>query len=142
MKKTNVIPLNTSDGQSARRMREEQRQSRIPNERLIENRSGIEIKPLYTSADRDGSEHLNSLSYPGQAPMTGGIHPAMHRGRTWGRRQLIGPDTPDYYNERPLKLIGAGTAAISLIPCDSADRGHDFDESRSKIDWNVRSRSQ
>jgi len=51
MKKNNVIPFSASDDQSARRKREEQYQSQIPTERPVENRSGIEIKPLYKPAE-------------------------------------------------------------------------------------------
>ncbi|GIT24345.1 MAG: hypothetical protein CM1200mP41_03890 [Gammaproteobacteria bacterium] len=52
----------------------------------------------------------------------------MHRGRTWSQRQLIGLGTPAEYNRRVMKLLDAGTTAISLIPCNSVYRGNDCDE--------------
>ena len=91
------------------------------------NRSGIEIKPLYTPLDWDASRHDAVLGYPGQAPFTRGIYPSMHRGRHWTQRQLIGLGTPTDYNARLKTLLDAGTSAISLIPCNSVYRGVDAD---------------
>jgi methylmalonyl-CoA mutase N-terminal domain/subunit len=95
----------------------------------IRNRSGIEIKPLYTPRDWDGARYEAQLGYPGQPPYTRGIYPTMHRGRTWTQRQLIGLGTPDDYNARLLDLIAHGATAVSLIPCNSVFRGYDMDES-------------
>jgi len=92
------------------------------------NRSGLEIKPLYTPADWDGSRYMQDLSVPGQFPYTRGIHTTMHRERTWTQRQLIGLGTPDDYNRRVRTLLDAGANAISLIPCNSVFRGLDCDE--------------
>src|SRR5262249_58111686 len=64
------------------------------------NRSGIEIKPLYTPQDWDGARYLDALGFPGQPPMTRGIYATMHRGRTWTQRQLIGLGVPEDYNLR------------------------------------------
>jgi len=93
----------------------------------VHNRSGIEIKPLYTPQDWDASRHDAVLGYPGQAPFTRGIYPSMHRGRHWTQRQLIGLGTPTDYNARLKTLLDAGTSAISLIPCNSVYRGVDAD---------------
>src|SRR5262249_39912336 len=41
------------------------------------NRSGIEIKPLYTPQDWDGARYLDALGFPGQPPMTRGIYATM-----------------------------------------------------------------
>jgi methylmalonyl-CoA mutase N-terminal domain/subunit len=93
----------------------------------IHNRSGIEIKPLYTPADWDGSRYDAELGYPGQAPYTRGIYASMHRGRSWTQRQLIGLGTPRDYNARLRTILEAGATAISLIPCNSVYRGVDAD---------------
>ncbi len=94
----------------------------------IRNRSGIEIKPLYTPADWDDERYLDDLGFPGRGPMTRGIYPTMHRRRTWSRRQLIGLGTPEDYNARLKTLLAAGNTAISLIPCNSVYRGYDIDQ--------------
>ena len=62
----------------------------IGADRVIKNRSRIEIKPLYTPRDWNGDALLENLGFPGQYPFTRGIYPTMHRGRTWTQRQLIG----------------------------------------------------
>jgi len=93
-----------------------------------ENRSGIAVKPLYTAQDWDPDNYMDDLGFPGQLPMTRGIYPSMHRGRTWTQRQLIGQGTPEDYNARLKTIIAHGATAGSLIPCNSVYRGYDADE--------------
>jgi methylmalonyl-CoA mutase N-terminal domain/subunit len=96
------------------------------------NRSGIEVKPLYTPQDWRG-DYATALGYPGQPPYTRGIYASMHRGRTWSQRQLIGLGTPADYNVRLLEMIAQGTTAVSLIPCNSVFRGYDMDEVHAEL---------
>ncbi len=96
-----------------------------PNPR---NRSGIEVKPIYSSDDWDSSRYMEDLGFPGQLPMTRGIYPTMHRGRTWSQRQLIGLGTPEDYNARLKTIRAHGANAGSLIPCNSVYRGFDADQ--------------
>ncbi|MDP6342466.1 MAG: acyl-CoA mutase large subunit family protein [Alphaproteobacteria bacterium] len=100
----------------------------IGEEGTVRNRSGIEVKPLYTAEDWDGSGYMDDLGFPGQLPMTRGIYPTMHRGRTWSQRQLIGHGLPEDYNLRFRTILEAGGNAGSLIPCNSVYRGFDCDE--------------
>jgi len=96
------------------------------------NRSGIEVQALYTPQDWPGSSdatgYMQALGFPGQAPMTRGIYPTMHRGRTWSQRQLIGLGVPPDYNARLKAILAHGGTAVSLIPCNSVYRGYDIDE--------------
>jgi len=94
----------------------------------VYNRSGIDIKPIYDTHDWDESRYGAELGYPGQSPMTRGIYPTMHRGRTWSQRQLIGFGVPQDYNTRLRDLIKSGVSAVSLIPCNSVYRGFDADQ--------------
>jgi methylmalonyl-CoA mutase N-terminal domain/subunit len=94
----------------------------------VRNRSGIEVKPLYTPEDFAEGCYAEKLGFPGQLPMTRGIYPTMHRGRTWTQRQLIGLGVPEDYNVRLKAILAAGATAISLIPCNSVYRGFDADE--------------
>ncbi|HUF55519.1 MAG TPA: acyl-CoA mutase large subunit family protein [Thermohalobaculum sp.] len=96
-----------------------------PNPR---NRSGIEIKPLYTPEDWGPERYMDDLGFPGQGGMTRGIHASMHRGRTWTQRQLAGLGVPADYNARLKALVESGASAASLIPCNSVYRGYDADE--------------
>lgn len=97
--------------------------NKAPEEDLKYNLSGIPIQPLYTSDDAEPVD----LSYPGEYPFTRGIYPTMYRGRRWSKRQLIGLDTPERFNERQKEIIKAGSNAVSLIFCNSFYRGVDAD---------------
>jgi len=84
----------------------------IGQDSVIKNRSGIEVKPLYwPREDTDGS-YVAKLGFPGAYPMTRGVYPTMHRGRTWSQRQLIGlvalristNGSREYLNPAPVRL--------------------------------------
>ncbi len=117
---------NDFDGAKARWQADYDNQ--LPNDATRKNRSGIEIKPIYTPDDWDGGQYMEDLGFPGQAPWTRGIYPTMHRGRTWTQRQLIGLATPEEYNQRMRKIVAAGASALSVIPCNSVYRGYDIDQ--------------
>jgi len=108
-------------------------QDQIGQDRTIRNRSGVEIQPLYTPCDWEGSQYMDDLNFPGNAPYTRGIYPTMHRGRTWSQRQLIGLGTPEDFNGRVKSMLGSGGNAVSLIPCNSVFRGFDCDEVPSSL---------
>ena len=100
----------------------------LPNEKPRRNRSGIEVKPLYTPEDWSPDDYMPDLGFPGAAPFTRGIYPTMHRGRSWTQRQLIGLATPEDYNARMRRIVDTGATALSMIPCNSVYRGYDIDE--------------
>ena len=114
--------------EAARAQWQDEYGQQIGGEEIRRNRSGVEVRPLYTSADWSGQRYLEDLGFPGQPPMTRGIYPSMHRGRTWSQRQLIGLGTPEDYNARLKRILDAGGSAVSLIPCNSVYRGYDADE--------------
>jgi methylmalonyl-CoA mutase N-terminal domain/subunit len=122
--------LATADAESLwRRQYAEQ----IGADRVVTNRSGIEIAPLYTQRDLRDTGLDDALGFPGQPPYTRGIYATMHRGRTWTQRQLIGLGTPADYNARLLDVLAQGATAVSLIPCNSVFRGYDMDESHFEL---------
>jgi methylmalonyl-CoA mutase N-terminal domain/subunit len=100
----------------------------IGDDPVIRNRSGVEIRPLYSPEDWNGDRYLDDLGFPGKEPYTRGIYPTMHRGRRWSQRQLIGLGTPQDYNARVKSMLASGSTAVSLIPCNSVFRGIDCDE--------------
>ncbi len=114
--------------ETARERWEREYRDLLPDDRLIRNRSGVPVKPMYTPGDWSDDRYAEDLGYPGQPPMTRGIYPTMHRGRTWTQRQLIGFAHPRDYNRRLRLLIDAGATAVSLIPCNSVYRGYDADQ--------------
>ncbi|MCK5326388.1 MAG: methylmalonyl-CoA mutase, partial [Woeseiaceae bacterium] len=103
-------------------------EAQIGEDGVVRNRSGIEVRPLYTPGDWNGGRYLEDLGFPGKPPYTRGIYPTMYRGRRWSQRQLIGLGTPTDYNARVKSLLDAGGNAVSLIPCNSVFRGIDCDE--------------
>jgi len=107
---------------------EEAYQAQIVDEAPRYNRSGLPIKALYTPRDWNDGRYLEELGFPGDAPMTRGIYPSMHRGRSWSQRQLVGLGTPEDYNRRLREVLAAGGTALSLIPCNSVYRGFDADQ--------------
>ena len=105
----------------------------LPEEKPIRNRSGIDIKPLYSPDRLEDDRHMDSLAFPGQYPFTLGVYSTMHRGRSWSQRQLIGLSSPEAFNRRQRQMLEAGSDAVSLIPCNSGFRGYDMDEVDAEI---------
>lgn len=42
----------------------------VGDEKIRRNRSGVEVRPLYTPQDWNGERYLDDLGFPGEAPMT------------------------------------------------------------------------
>ncbi len=122
---------NTAMGQDFEAARDTWRDAydkQLPNETPRFNRSGIEVKPMYTPEDWSPEGYMPDLGFPGDTPFTRGIYPTMHRGRSWTQRQLIGLATPEDYNARMRRIIDTGATALSMIPCNSVYRGYDIDQ--------------
>lgn len=127
--KPSAVPLPHSDYERARATwRAEMQASAAGGKDNPKNRSGIEVKAIYTPEDHADGRYMQALGFPGQLPMTRGIYPSMHRGRTWTQRQLIGLGVPPDYNMRLKSILAHGGTAVSLIPCNSVYRGYDIDE--------------
>lgn len=106
----------------------QQYEREIADDRVIRNRSGIVIEPLYVPDSENVASFMTRIGYPGAFPYTRGIYATMHRGRQWSQRQLVGLGTPEEYNARVKRMLDAGANAISLLPCNSGFRGIDCDE--------------
>src|SRR5947207_14845341 len=82
-----AVALPLSDFERARGTWRSEIQAGLAGKPNPKNRSGIEVKPLYTPEDwlknYEDARYLEALGFPGQAPMTRGIYATMHRGRTW-----------------------------------------------------------
>ncbi len=123
-----AVPLPLSDFDNARAAWRSEVQAGLGDKPNPRNRSGLEIKAIYTPEDYSGARYMEALGFPGQLPMTRGIYPTMHRGRTWSQRQLIGLGVPEDYNARLKTILAHGGSAVSLIPCNSVYRGYDIDD--------------
>ena len=102
-----AVPLPLSDFDEARGRWRSDVQAELGQAADPKNRSGIEVKSIYTPQDWPGSlqaaDYMQALGFPGQPPMTRGIYPTMHRGRTWSQRQLIGLGVPRGLQRAPAR---------------------------------------
>ncbi|MTH79035.1 methylmalonyl-CoA mutase [Paracoccus aestuariivivens] len=93
---------------------------------------GIEVKPLYTAADLQGVEHLDSL--PGFAPFLRGPRATMYAGRPWTIRQYAGFSTAEESNAFYRRNLAAGQKGLSVAFDLATHRGYDSDHPRVEGD--------
>jgi methylmalonyl-CoA mutase len=89
---------------------------------------GIDVKPLYTSEDIAGMEHVNTL--PGFAPYVRGPMATMYAGRPWTIRQYAGFSTAKKSNEFYRKNMASGQTGLSVAFDLATHRGYDSDHPR------------
>jgi methylmalonyl-CoA mutase N-terminal domain/subunit len=94
--------------------------------------SGIEIKPVYTSADLEGWDAEQQLGMPGQFPYTRGVRKDMYRGRLWTMRQYAGFGTAEATNERWKLLLAHGGTGLSCAFDLPTQMGYDSDHPRAE----------
>ena len=82
--------------------------------------SGIEIKELYTTANKVDEK-------PGEFPFTRGIQKDMYRGRLWTMRQYAGFSTAEESNKRYHYLLAQGTTGLSVAFDLPTQIGYDSD---------------
>ncbi len=80
----------------------------------VETSSHIPVKPLYTPADRKGSDYESEVGYPGEYPFTRGVQATMYRGRLWTMRQYAGMGDAEESNKRYKYLLANGTTGLSV----------------------------
>ena len=73
---------------------------------------GIEVKPLYTAADLEGLEHLDSM--PGFPPFVRGPRARMYAGRPWTLRQYADYSTAEESNAFYRKNLAAGQTPCTI----------------------------
>jgi methylmalonyl-CoA mutase, N-terminal domain len=91
--------------------------------------SGIEIAPLYTSADlpADLDERTGE---PGDYPYTRGVHREMYRSQLWTMRQYAGYASAKESNERYRYLLSKGSTGLSIAFDLPTQLGLDSDDPR------------
>ncbi|MET0769637.1 MAG: methylmalonyl-CoA mutase family protein, partial [Solirubrobacteraceae bacterium] len=91
--------------------------------------SGIEVQPLYTSADvPDDLDEL--LGEPGGFPFTRGPHREMYRRQLWTMRQYAGYASAKESNERYKYLLAHGSTGLSMAFDLPTQLGLDSDDPR------------
>ncbi|HEY1614527.1 MAG TPA: methylmalonyl-CoA mutase [Rhizomicrobium sp.] len=89
---------------------------------------GFEVKPLYTAADLEGLEAIDSV--PGLAPYLRGVRATMYAGRPWTIRQYAGFSTAEESNAFYRKNLAAGQMGLSVAFDLATHRGYDSDHPR------------
>ena len=101
---------------------------RTPADLAWRTPEGIDVKPLYTAADLEGLEHLDSL--PGFAPFVRGPRASMYAGRAWTLRQYAGYSTAEESNAFYRRNLEAGQTGLSIAFDLATHRGYDSDHPR------------
>ena len=89
--------------------------------------SGIEIKRVYTEADRSGADVAAELASPGAYPFTRGVQGTMYRSRLWTMRQYSGFGTAVQTNQRFRYLLEQGQSGLSVAFDLPTQMGYDSD---------------
>ncbi|HEX5450868.1 MAG TPA: methylmalonyl-CoA mutase family protein, partial [Candidatus Limnocylindrales bacterium] len=93
----------------------------------FETSSGIEIRDLYTAADRAALDDGRELGLPGVFPYTRGVQPTMYRGRLWTMRQYAGFASAAETNLRFRYLLEQGQTGLSVAFDLPTQMGYDAD---------------
>ena len=107
---------------------EKETRGRSPHDLTWRTPEGIDVKPLYTAADLEGLEHLESL--PGFPPFVRGPRASMYAGRPWTLRQYAGYSTAEESNAFYRRNLAAGQAGLSIAFDLATHRGYDSDHPR------------
>jgi methylmalonyl-CoA mutase len=99
-----------------------------PDDLIWHTPEGIAVKPLYTAADLEGLEHIDSL--PGFAPYLRGPRATMYANRPWTIRQYAGFSTAEDSNKFYRDNLAAGQKGLSVAFDLATHRGYDSDHPR------------
>ena len=99
-----------------------------PESLTRETPEGIRIKALYTAADLENLESLDTL--PGAAPFVRGPRATMYANRAWTIRQYGGFSTAEETNAFFRKNLAGGQQGLSVAFDLATHRGYDSDHAR------------
>ncbi|MEY2404665.1 MAG: methylmalonyl-CoA mutase, partial [Acidimicrobiaceae bacterium] len=99
-----------------------------PDALVWETPEGIPVKPLYTSADVEGIDFVDSL--PGEPPFVRGVRATMYANRPWTIRQYAGFSTAEASNAFYRRNLAAGQMGLSVAFDLATHRGYDSDHPR------------
>ena len=103
-----------------------------PDGLVWETAEGIRVKPLYTAADLERIESLDSL--PGLFPYRRGPRATMYANRPWTLRQYAGYSTAEESNAFYRRNLAAGQMGLSVAFDLATHRGYDSDHPRVEGD--------
>ena len=96
-----------------------------PSSLLWSTPEGIDVKPLFTAADLEGLEAVDSL--PGFDPFLRGVRATMYANRPWTIRQYAGFSTAEESNAFYRANLAAGQMGLSVAFDLATHRGYDSD---------------
>jgi len=99
-----------------------------PDELAWQTPEEIRVKPLYTAADLEGLEALNTL--PGAEPFLRGVRATMYTNRPWTIRQYAGFSTAEESNAFYRRALAGGQSGLSIAFDLATHRGYDSDHPR------------
>jgi methylmalonyl-CoA mutase len=99
-----------------------------PEDLLWETPEGIGVKPLYSAADTEGLDFLETL--PGLPPFLRGPYPTMYVTQPWTVRQYAGFSTAKESNAFYRRNLAAGQKGLSVAFDLPTHRGYDSDNPR------------
>ncbi|MCA0337186.1 MAG: methylmalonyl-CoA mutase [Actinobacteria bacterium] len=88
----------------------------------------IEVKPIYTEADLEGLDFLDTI--PGAPPFLRGPYPTMYVNQPWTIRQYAGFSTAEESNAFYRRNLAAGQKGLSIAFDLATHRGYDSDHPR------------
>src|SRR5512134_187594 len=117
-----------ADQQQWRELAKSELRGKDPDALAWETPEGIRIKPLYTAADLEKLEHLDTL--PGAFPFLRGPRATMYANRPWTIRQYGGFSTAEETNAFFRKNLAGGQKGLSVAFDLATHRGYDSDHPR------------
>ena len=120
--------MRTNEADAWKRLATAELKDKRPDDLAWTTPEGIAVKPLYTAADLEGIEALDSV--PGLRPFLRGVRATMYTGRPWTIRQYAGFSTAEESNAFYRKNLAGGQIGLSVAFDLATHRGYDSDHPR------------
>ncbi|MCK6554312.1 methylmalonyl-CoA mutase [Candidatus Binatia bacterium] len=117
-----------ADQERWRQLATRERKGAPPDELVWHTPEGLDIKPLWTRADVEGLEFLDTI--PGAFPFLRGPRATMYAGQPWTIRQYAGFSTAEESNSFYRANLAAGQMGLSVAFDLATHRGYDSDHPR------------
>ena len=121
-------PKERADLDAWRALVSRDRKGASPDDLVWHTPEGIDVKPLYTRADVDSLDFVDTI--PGAFPFLRGPRASMYTGQPWTIRQYAGFSTAEESNEFYRRNLAAGQMGLSVAFDLATHRGYDSDHPR------------
>lgn len=119
---------NKADLERWQALAREERKGKDPQELVWHTPEGIDVKPLYTRADVEGLDFLDTI--PGDFPFLRGPRATMYAEKPWTIRQYAGFSTAEDSNAFYRACLAQGQMGLSVAFDLATHRGYDSDHPR------------